>query len=736
MNIGDIYAGKPDANDEIREKGYKEFATNYIEPAGVSIDSLASTEYGTKIFIMGNKGTGKTALLNFLGNYVREQDPASCCSFISFENDYNQVQRNKFDVISQSISTSIKIDDSVASSTSEECDFTYIWKWQFYQKIIDDNTYFHNQLFVDDSYWNRFISEVGKIEKTIRQGKLVIPARISLTAETNFQIGTVTPGVSIEPVDLSKNDFSKSSSYSKFIEIIETAELLLKDISRTETPYYIFVDELEAYRGHGNIFYRDLRMIRDLLFVVKGFNDLFQSGTKVICSVRPEIITAINRFVMSRQLNKITLGFEERLNWEYTTTNSFDHPIMGVLLRRIQNSEERILDRKVSKKEIIDEWFTKNVFSTNICKYILDRTWYKPRDIIRLLLAAQANRSRSFSKFDQLAFQTFMPEYSKQCLVEIREEMRALYSEKEIDDIFSCMRGYNAEFSFQDIHKRAVKMYPQSAFATHTRDVLEDLYRVGVIGNKMMPRSKKRNRIEYKWAYKGVDGLIVDDTWNIVVHPALRTALTIKGESIKSLGDETPEETQTQQSDTTVEKISTPNYPANPSNDKANKIWSEIEIGKKYCGIVKSMTSYGAFVDIGGVDGMVHVTEISWTRINRPEDILTIGDKIEVYVINFDPEKKKISLGYRKPEDNPWNKFIDNFQEGDIVNVKIVRLTSFGAFAEIIPGIDGLIHISQIANYHVNSVRDELTIGQSVDTLITSINYENQKISLSIRALI
>ena len=170
--------------------------------------------------------------------------------------------------------------------------------------------------------------------------------------------------------------------------------------------------------------------------------------------------------------------------------------------------------------------------------------------------------------------------------------------------------------------------------------------------------------------------------------------------------------------------------------EKADKIWAEIENGKVYQGTVKSMTSYGAFVDIGGVDGMVHVSEISWDRIRKPEDVLSIGQEVEVRVISFDPEKRKISLGYRKPEDNPWTKFTETYHPGDVASVKIVKLMPFGAFAEVLPGVDGLIHISQIANRRIGKPEEVLSVGQEVDAKITAIDNEKQKISLSIRALI
>jgi len=171
---------------------------------------------------------------------------------------------------------------------------------------------------------------------------------------------------------------------------------------------------------------------------------------------------------------------------------------------------------------------------------------------------------------------------------------------------------------------------------------------------------------------------------------------------------------------------------------KANqeKIWAEIENGKKYHGTVKSLTSYGAFVDIGGVDGMVHVSELSWNRIKTPADVVKVGDEIDVYVISFDPEKKKISLGYKTAEMNPWNQFMTNYQVGDVVDAKIVKLMTFGAFAEILPGVDGLIHISQIADKRIGKPEDVLAEGQEVQVKITDVDAENKRISLSIRALL
>ena len=168
----------------------------------------------------------------------------------------------------------------------------------------------------------------------------------------------------------------------------------------------------------------------------------------------------------------------------------------------------------------------------------------------------------------------------------------------------------------------------------------------------------------------------------------------------------------------------------------AAEIWNNIEVGKHYTGTVKSLTSYGAFVDIGGVDGMVHVSELSWSRIKNPAEVVSVGDQVDVYVISFDPEKKKISLGMKDRSQEPWTVFTSKYSVGDVANVRIVKLMTFGAFAEIVPGVDGLIHISQIADHRVEKPGDELAEGQMVDAKIIAIDEENKKVSLSIRALL
>jgi len=166
------------------------------------------------------------------------------------------------------------------------------------------------------------------------------------------------------------------------------------------------------------------------------------------------------------------------------------------------------------------------------------------------------------------------------------------------------------------------------------------------------------------------------------------------------------------------------------------QFWAEAEVDKRYKGVVKSLTNYGAFVDLGGVDGMVHVTELAWSKIKHPSIVCKVGDELEVYIKEMDKENNRISLGYKDLTENPWKVLENNYNVGDVVNVKIARIVPFGAFAEVIPGVDGLIHISQIANKRIENPANELTIGQEVQAKIIAIDLENQKVSLSIRALL
>ncbi len=167
--------------------------------------------------------------------------------------------------------------------------------------------------------------------------------------------------------------------------------------------------------------------------------------------------------------------------------------------------------------------------------------------------------------------------------------------------------------------------------------------------------------------------------------------------------------------------------------DKAREIWDTMEVGDVYEGVVRNLTNFGAFVDIGGVDGLVHISELSWQRVRHPSDVLSVDDVIEVHVIDFDRERKRISLGYRKKEDDPYANIEERFPLGMIVRGVVVRMFPFGAFINIAPGVDALCHISQISEYRLNTPNEVLDEGMEVDARVVEVSNETRRISVSIR---
>ena len=173
---------------------------------------------------------------------------------------------------------------------------------------------------------------------------------------------------------------------------------------------------------------------------------------------------------------------------------------------------------------------------------------------------------------------------------------------------------------------------------------------------------------------------------------------------------------------------------AEANKAKREEFWANVEVGKQYKGVVKSLTSYGAFVDVGGVDGLCHISELSWSNIKHPSEVVSVGDEIEVYVKSYDPENQKVSLGYKKEEDNPWVKLENEVPVGTEFDAPVVSITKFGAFVRIMPGIDGLVHISEISNERVNKVSDVLKVGDTVRVKLTAVDFDRKRISLSMKA--
>ncbi|NFI03726.1 S1 RNA-binding domain-containing protein [Clostridium botulinum] len=514
--IKDIYAGKPDAKDEISFEGLDEFIKTFVVPNNCNLESLISGNY---CFISGFKGTGKTALLFYLDSLIKERDNAACSSFIFFKEELTESKKNRYEEFSRRMLSSISIERETLINNK---DFEYIWRWLFLKRIIMDNEEFNGGLFIDNEEWNKFKKIIMKIKDPNNKRKTIIPPKLKLGIPyTNKNTGEViSPEIEV--------DFQKQTGENNFIEfinLIDEAEIAFSKVTRTDIPYHIFVDELEAYYGEKAVFERDLYLIRDLIFTVKRFNTLFATChfecTKIICSIRTEIINAISRFIVTKELNKVTSGFEVPLRWNYNNTNSFTHPILQILLKRIAFSEIEHDENIRKDKAIIETWFYEKIHDIEPANYILNNSWFKPRDIVRLIISAQSSIHSDSNSFSQAVFDSFHKQYSIDSLIEIKEEMRALYSSEEIETIMNCFTGFRSMFSLNQLKKKIEEYYSNTILEKKLSDILSDLYRLGFVGN-YFPASQM-----YRWQHKGDDRIILSDEWRIMIHQALQSALSI-----------------------------------------------------------------------------------------------------------------------------------------------------------------------------------------------------------------
>ena len=170
--------------------------------------------------------------------------------------------------------------------------------------------------------------------------------------------------------------------------------------------------------------------------------------------------------------------------------------------------------------------------------------------------------------------------------------------------------------------------------------------------------------------------------------------------------------------------------------ERKKALWNTFEVGSVVKGVVRRLADFGAFVDIGGVDGLVHVTDLSWGRVKHPSDVVSVGQEIDVKILNVDPERERISLSYKQTQPRPWTVAGEKYPVGSVVEGKVVRITTFGAFVELEPGLDGLVHISQCALTRIAKVEDAVNVGDIVRVKVLDVNTEAKRISLSIREVL
>ena len=597
IKLKDIYAGKPDAKDEIDFEGLEEFIKTYVVAEHFNIESLIS---GTNCFITGFKGTGKTALLFYLDNRFKEIDESTCSSFIFFKEEFTDTKRSELESIAKRILSSISVEKNALVDNQE---FEYIWRWLLFKRIVSDNEEYNRGLFLDDENWKKFENIIGKIKSPNNRKKIIIPSKIKMAVpyKDSSTQSMISPEVEVDLQNTSNDN------YLKFMEVLDEAERLLMNTTRTDIPYYIFVDELEAYYGDISIFKRDLGLIRDLIFTVKRLNCNFATDnmkhTKIICSVRSEILTAISRFVVTKELNKVTAGFAVPLMWNYSNTSSYMHPIIQILLKRIAVCEGCV---NPNYKNVYERWLPENIHGIEPANYILNNSWCKPRDIVRLIATAQNSIYNNSKAFNQSVFDSIVKTYSEESLTEIKEELKALYDTEQIDTIISCFMGYKTTFSVKQLTERINTYFQGSVLETQFTQVINDLYRLGFLGN-FLPVSKT-----YRWQHKGDGRVILSEEWRLLVHYALHGALSLGGQQ---------------------------NYGLNRGESP--------EVGDVAQAIVKKIIKSFAIVEFKHYGklylGSIHISEftkLGYGYISNLKSIVQVGDEYRVALKKYDENRE------------------------------------------------------------------------------------------------
>lgn len=367
-----------------------------------------------------------------------------------------------------------------------------------------------NGLFEEDHNWYCFVDAVNRISFSSADKKTISLSDLGISLKASS-----TSGASLKAKAKFQRIADDNSAFRELVDTVDQCEELFRKLKRTDTPYYMFVDEMEAYYGNQDLFKRDLTLIRDMIFTIHRLNGYRK--VHIIAAVRNEIIFSMDRFIQTNEINKIVDGYSVPIKWTYSNTNSIEHPIIKVLMKRIEVGSG-------GKHQSFEDWFPEYINGRDSVSYILDNGWNKPRDIVRLITAAQNDSLHCDDAcFTQAAFDNARKEYSKGSLAEIRQELQSLYTSQEIEMILRLLRGGPQFTTADEIRKRAAKGSPARIFWDERKDdILEDFYRVGLWGN-----INRRGKYSWRWNHKDDVGVLTDNGWELAIHPALYSELSI-----------------------------------------------------------------------------------------------------------------------------------------------------------------------------------------------------------------
>lgn len=505
--LKDISFGDVDAKNEILKQtrlSTKYFFDSYYIPKRIDINDIF---LGAKYFIIGLKGTGKTALLRYIHNeclrkkfiseiilfksHITEDDRQT----LSKSSGYNIISTEKGHVFSQ--------------------DFKEAWKWLIYQRVSllikrsgEKSPAVQKFLKLTGVEKNMILTSIGALFSAIKSGSI--------------KISTEAAGVALEMgVELQASAKESSAPIS---DLNRACLSLLNDISLSK-PIYLFFDELELFHETEDQFNRDRRILRDLVYAISHINaDSSEVGRDMyICStLRSEVLHSI--LELGQEIGRDIDDYGIRLDWS-EGKDSVDHPLMQMIRRKISVSMS--IDESIVWESIFPEKINNQVFY----RFILNSSYYRPRDIVRLLRVARDFRDTD-EKFTTEHFDKTSTEYSKQTWLEVTEELLAIYSTTEISGFQRLFLGFNTHFFKRDIHRRISEKYLGDKVVLETfrkhemTKILSDLYRIGVIGNDFVAEVMHGQRkVRHRWIFRG--NTTLNDAERMTFHKSLWKHLSL-----------------------------------------------------------------------------------------------------------------------------------------------------------------------------------------------------------------
>lgn len=515
MKMSDIYLGTTDAKNELLTNSPEEmsrFKKLYVVPPSLMVDKYINHN---KYFITGLKGTGKTALLRYISITLDEQKNTTS-KFILFKSEVSEETKKDFTKAS-------RIEEVIENSSEfDGNDFENVWRWFVYKTISNmiiqgdiepfqknENLSKFHAIMRSERLEDKERNLFSKLIPTIRKGNI----EISKDPKLNFDF------------DWDSNGNAKVSFY----KIIQDADSLFESLQPSTDGINIFFDELELNYTTKKQYQRDSRLLRDLIITIERINSISKKKAFNLClfaAIRSEVLNSVDS--LGKEINKPLTDFGTDIVWNRAGVDSIQQPLLHIIEQRINNSREEHGLEPLPPSELWEGYFPKVIHNKKPQTYLLHNSWYRPRDIVRLLLSAQENYPEE-KIFSIQSLEAIRKKYSSACWVELTEELKAKYKSEEINGIKNILYGYVQISTIQEISIHAENV-SESYIETKNlleknsiTEVLKDLYRIGVIGNYTSESQTGRKR--FRFSFRGDDDILLGQ--RIYVHNALKAHLSI-----------------------------------------------------------------------------------------------------------------------------------------------------------------------------------------------------------------